>query len=132
MNTTENMRKLNSIVVGDDVSIVDRLRSILADFEAETSVCFALNAKEAMAIADVIPPDVVIMDINLPGKNVIDLIKDLKSAHSKTKVIMLSNLTDDLIRKRHKDNGADFSFDKTTEFHNVPGAIFSSMENVSD
>ena len=124
------MRKLNSIVVGEDDSIADRFRSIFSDIDAETSVCFARNAKEAMAIADVIPPDVVIMDINLPGKNGIDLLKDLKMSHSKTKVIMLTNLADELSRNRCKENGADFFFDKATEFYRVPGAIFSFIEKV--
>jgi DNA-binding response OmpR family regulator len=70
------------------------------------------------------------MDINLPGKNGIDLLKEMKMAHSNTKVIMLTNLADDLNRKRCKDYGADYFFDKATEFYQVPGAVFSLMGKV--
>lgn len=125
------MRKINSIIVDEDDGIADRLRSLFSVTKAKTSIFFARNAKEAMAIAGVIPPDVVIMDINLPGKNGIELLKDMKMSYSKTKVIMLADLADELNRRRCKENGADYFFDKATEFNHVQGAVFSLIENMS-
>jgi DNA-binding NarL/FixJ family response regulator len=64
-------------------------------------------------------PDVVILDIRMPGGSGIDVLESLKNDKPLPIVIMLSNYSDRPYRRRCLQSGARFFFDKSAEFHKV-------------
>ena len=64
--------------------------------------------------------DVVILDVHLPDGLSIDFLKWIKTVYPKTCVIMLSNHSDAFFRASVKKLGADYFFDKSTEFEEIP------------
>jgi DNA-binding NarL/FixJ family response regulator len=52
------------------------------------------SAEDALRSLPEVAPDVVLMDINLPGKNGIDCVRELKSALPATKFLMLTAFED--------------------------------------
>lgn len=55
------------------------------------SVCgMAVNAREAMTTVETMSPDLIITDLTFPGRNGLELIKDLGATHPEIPVIVLS------------------------------------------
>jgi DNA-binding NarL/FixJ family response regulator len=50
----------------------------------------AADPKEAMAMIEKMNPDLVLSDLNLPGKGGLELIKDIRAMHSKLPILVLS------------------------------------------
>ncbi len=79
------------------VSIVEdnlRLRGSLAKLIelSEGFECASQHASAELAIAELprIKPDVILMDINLPGKNGVDCVRELKPLLPKTQTVMFT------------------------------------------
>ena len=79
------------------ISIVednDKLRGTLAKVIGRAEgFCFATdygNAEDALADLPKVKPDVVLMDINLPGMNGVECVRRLKPLVPATQVIMLT------------------------------------------
>ena len=68
---------------------------------------------------DALKPDAVILDIRLPGRSGIQVLKEIKAAHPETVVIMLTNYDFDQYRRQCLQLGADYFFNKTLEFEKV-------------
>ncbi|CAN5432490.1 N/A [soil metagenome] len=117
--------KLSVLIVEDSGVVTRRIRSMLKEIPEVTVVGEAVNGTEALAITRVMNPEVVLLDIHLPGINGIEILKELKLVNSNTKVIMLTNYSDLHHRKRCKEAGADYFFDKSIEFEKVPDVLTS-------
>lgn len=58
---------MNILIVDDETPARDRLRQLLEEFEEHTVVGEASNGHEALAQAGDLHPDVVLLDIRMPG-----------------------------------------------------------------
>jgi DNA-binding NarL/FixJ family response regulator len=115
--------KLKVLIVEDSEVVTKRLRSLLKEMAEVSIIGEATNATEAFAIHGVMHPDVVLLDINLPGMNGVEVLKEIKKLNDDTKVMMLTNYSDLHHRKRCKEAGADYFFDKSIEFEKVPDTL---------
>lgn len=84
-----------------------------------STVFEAKDFKSANQIIDKEQPDIAILDIQLPDGSGIDLLSKIKNTHKNAIVIMLTNYPYSIIRKRCDELGADYFFDKSTEFEKV-------------
>lgn len=83
------------ILLADDHAIVrDGLQAILASDPGVTLVGATANGREAVALARRLRPDVVIMDISMPGLNGIGATRQITSELPGTKVVCLSMHSD--------------------------------------
>jgi DNA-binding NarL/FixJ family response regulator len=74
-------------------------------------------------------PDLVLLDINLPDKNGIELLRKIRELGWKCSVIMISNHDNEYYRQQCKQLGADHFLDKSTDFAMVP-LIINQMDLV--
>jgi DNA-binding NarL/FixJ family response regulator len=94
------------ILVVDDHAVVRRgLRQILAD-EPDVEVYEATDTHEAMGLARARALDLVVLDLDLPGKNGLDLLKELKEERPRLPVLILSIHTEDQFALRTLKAGA--------------------------
>jgi two-component system OmpR family response regulator len=103
-NLQDSESKPNILIVDDD----DDIRSLLSDFLERNGFCaFQAANGDAMQImlADK-PIDLVVLDLNLPGKNGIELCKELR-VNSNLPVIMLTARTTPIDRIIGLETGAD-------------------------
>ena len=77
------------------------------------------SADEAMTVAVRERPNVTILDIRMPDGSGIDVLRALKKERGNSIVVMLTNYPYPQYRKTCMDEGADFFFDKSTEFERV-------------
>jgi len=113
------------LIVEDSPLITDRLYAMLKDLSNVRSIDHAGECTSAMRHFTESKPDIVLLDINLPGCSGLYLLRHIKVHNPGTTVIMLTNQVDDYYRKKCKELGADFFIDKSKEFHKVRGIISS-------
>ncbi len=82
----KNHRK-KVLLVEDDELFREAINNFLAE---KYEVTFAESAEEAQAILATTVPDLILLDITLPGMNGIDLLRDIKSSWPDLAVIMLT------------------------------------------
>lgn len=79
-----------SVLIVDDHAVVRRgLRQILAD-ERDIEVLETADPREVMHLLKTTPVDLLILDLDLPEKNGLDLLKDVKRLHRQIPVLVLS------------------------------------------
>jgi two-component system, NarL family, response regulator DevR len=84
------------IIIVDDHEVVRLgLKSILDQYPQYEVVSEAKNANEAIAQVTTFQPDIVLMDIRLPGKSGIDACEEIKQKYPDVKVIMLTSYAED-------------------------------------
>ena len=82
------MDKMRVLLVDDEVEFVSTLseRLNLRSFEAQT----ATSGEDALVKIDQSPPDLVLLDMLMPGMNGIEVLKRIKRDHPQIKVILLT------------------------------------------
>ncbi len=89
------MRDLRILLVDDHEVVRLGLKALLGRHPRFEVVGEAGSANEALAKARVHKPDVVVMDIRLPGKSGIDATREIVAALPNTRVIVLTSFADD-------------------------------------
>lgn len=84
------------ILLVDDHEVVRLgLKSLLSNYPKFEVVAEAGDAEQAIRLAAEYKPDVIVMDIRLPGKSGIEATRDITGANPDIKVIMLTTFADD-------------------------------------
>jgi len=84
------------VVLVDDHPLVRQgIYSILATASDMTVVGEADHGQAAIALADRLSPDVVLIDIHLPGMNGLDVARVIRHRSPRTKIVILSAYIDD-------------------------------------
>ena len=118
------------VLIVDDWKIVcEGLQRMLINIDGVEIVGHAHNADEAVPAITESNPDVVILDIRLPGKSGIDVLKDIRAKKLPIRVIMLTNYPYPQYRKKCEELGADYFFDKVTEIEEIPNVIEELAKN---
>lgn len=89
------MRDLRILLVDDHEVVRLGLKALLGRHPRFGVVAEAGTADEAVARARVHKPDVVVMDIRLPGKSGIDATREIVADRPETKVVILTSYADD-------------------------------------
>ncbi|HEV2913746.1 MAG TPA: response regulator transcription factor [Pyrinomonadaceae bacterium] len=79
------------VLIADDHAIVRRgLRHILAEEFSRLEVGEARNAQEALRLARDGTWDIIVLDISMPGRSGVEVLKELKQVCPKTPVLILT------------------------------------------
>ena len=116
-------KNLSILIVDDNMNFVNRMISLIEELDNIKSINVAGNYDEACRILDEQEYDMLLLDINLPGKNGLDLLKKVKHNLPKCEVIMITNHADEYYRQQCRELGASHFLDKTIEFGQVPEII---------
>jgi len=106
---------LTRILIADDHAILRRgLKEILMR-ELDDAICGeAENAEQVLAQVRNQEWDVVILDVTMPGRSGLDVLRDLKAMHPKLPVLVLSMHPEDQYGKRILKAGASGYMNKDT------------------
>lgn len=84
------------IMLVDDHEVVRLgLKSLLSNYSSFEVIAEAGSANEAIQRAQEVKPDVIVMDIRLPGKNGIEATREIIDILPDTKIIMLTSFAED-------------------------------------
>ena len=108
------------VAIADDSALLRaRLAALISDLEGIELVAQAGNAQEVLEVTQQSKPDVVIVDTRMSGGFGTWLIESIKASEEPPAVIILTLFPYPQYRKRCFEAGADFFFDKATEFDRV-------------
>jgi DNA-binding NarL/FixJ family response regulator len=111
------------LVVEDSLLIIERIIGLLNEAENIKMVIHAANYSESMKMINEVSADIMLLDLNLPDKSGIDLLKEIKTNHPQIKVIVLTNHASENYREICTYMGADFFFDKSSDFDKITKTI---------
>ncbi len=119
-------RKKTVVVVEDDFRLQQHLIKMLENPPDIECLYAVSSAEEALERVPVYPPDVVLMDINLPGKSGIDCIHDIKKRVPQLEIVMLTAYEEeDNIFRALKEGASGYLLKSST-----PDDIFSAIRDV--
>lgn len=79
------------VVIADDHAVVRQgIRGVLEEVEGLEVVAEAADGAEALALTEAHQPDVVVLDVTMPGKTGLEVARALRDAGSGVRVLMLS------------------------------------------
>jgi DNA-binding NarL/FixJ family response regulator len=117
------MDKLKVFISDDSATVRERLVTMALDLPEIAVVGQAHDVPGSLDAIRQTRPDVVILDIRLPGGNGIKVLREVKKMNPAPRVVMLTNYAQAPYRKKCEEAGADFFFDKSTEFDKLPQAL---------
>jgi two-component system, NarL family, nitrate/nitrite response regulator NarL len=83
-------RSIKVLLVDDHPLVIEGIRAVLETYNHIEIVGSATTARDGLALAMRTPPDVVMMDINMPGLSGLDAIDLFKETLVKSRLLMLS------------------------------------------
>lgn len=119
-----NSKGLKLLLVDDTLIVLQRLQFLLSELQQVSRTEAVMSAEEALVLLDHYEPDIMILDINMPGMNGIELLKTLPLKQiMRPVVIMLTNNTFAGYRDECIRLGADYFLDKSRDFQLIPSIV---------
>lgn len=107
--------------------ILQHLKSLLSELKQVQRTEAVTSAEAALDLLNGYQPDIMVLDINMPGMGGIEMLRRLRfSKMVKPVVIMLTNNTFAGYRDECMRLGADYFLDKSRDFLKIP-AILESL-----
>ena len=120
---TVAQKAMRVLIVDDHVMIRQGLRQILADAFPLAVFGEAQNGNDALLQVDKQPWDVVLLDITMPGKSGLDVLKQMVDSQPNMAVLVLSMHPEDQYAVRVLKTGAAGYITKNTASEEVIGAV---------
>ena len=120
---------LKIVIIDDSRIIRERLSGMLTEIGTVEVVGTAESAASGIEMIRTIKPDFVILDIRMPGGSGIQALAEIKQLQPALKVAVLTNYPYPAYSKRCYELGADYFFDKSSEFEMVKTtlSLYSSV-----
>lgn len=87
---TERSRSIRLLVVDDHAVLRDGLRALLNAEQDMQVVGEAENGQQAVELARALEPDIVLMDVTMPGTSGIEATRRIKATHPEIRVLALT------------------------------------------
>jgi len=108
------------VFIADGSSLLRRqLVELLCELEGLEVIGQARDAHETLSAIRALKPDVVTLDVQMPGGSGIDVLKKIRQDDPALVVIMLTNHASTPYRKKCLQAGADFFVDKAFGINEV-------------
>jgi DNA-binding NarL/FixJ family response regulator len=120
---TIQLPKIRMVIVDDSNVVRQHLIELLMETARVEIVGEVDDAPQALDRIRALKPQVVILDIRMPHGSGLDVLRSLKQESPEIVVIMLTNYPYQQYRDSCLAAGADFFFDKSTEFDRITGVI---------
>jgi YesN/AraC family two-component response regulator len=108
--------KLRAVIADDSDHVRQGLVRLLAAFARLELAGEAEDGLEALAAIERLDPDLVILDMRMPGMTGLEVLRALSPERPGRVIIVLSAMADESCKEACMQSGAHHFFDKITEF----------------
>lgn len=131
--------KASVFIVDDHYMVIEGIRSLLQNEKDIEWLGHATNAASCLGFLKKQQPDIILMDINLPDMNGIDLCKEVREKYPSILILGLSTFNQQAIIRNMMDNGASGYVLKNADKEELleaintvaSGKVYLSMEAAS-
>lgn len=114
------------IMIADDHSMIREGLKNLLELDGDIQVIAeAVDGEDCLEKLQLVKPDVLLLDINMPKKNGLEVLKSLKSRRSKLKVLVLTVHNETEYLMKAVDIGVNWYVLKDSESAELKKAIFT-------
>ncbi len=92
------------LVIDDELIICDVLKAFFS--KQNYQVFIATTGEEGLSILRKEKPHIILLDIIMPGRSGVEVLKRIKEIDEKVKVIMLTGISNEKVIKQAKEHGA--------------------------
>ena len=110
-------------IVDDHYIVIEGLKSLLLSEKDIEVVGHAMNAENCLRYFLLNKADIILMDINMPGKDGVQLCKEIKTLYPDVMVLALSTYNQDSYIRQMMDNGSSGYILKNTDKEELIEAI---------
>lgn len=118
------------LIVEDQWMIRDGLATLAGISDNIEVVATGASGNEAIALAEEHRPDVILMDIKMPGKGGIDATREIKQRHPSINVLMLTTFEQDDLIRSSLEAGAIGYLTKDIAAEDLAQAIMSAASGI--
>ena len=121
---------LKTLIVEDNVTFRQTTKEILLARFPHMTIAEAANGERALEEIDRDCPELILMDIKLPGKNGLEITREIKTRYPLVPVIILTSYDFPEYREVATQYGADYFLVKgTTKSNEILASIDSIISN---
>ena len=117
------------LVIDDDPAVVDTLVTLLG--EDGYGISSAVTSDEGLKLFILSQPDLVLLDIALPGMNGIDMLKRIRSIAPTARVVMVSGTADVMLARQALELGALAYVDKPFDLAYLKRVVAIALQDKS-
>ena len=117
------------LIVDDSLILRERLCCRLGSIEGIEIAGRACDVPGGIETFRRVNPDVVVLDLLMPGGSGIDVLEAIKRERPSTIVVILTNHPLPQLMKKSREVGAEYFFDKTQEFGKVADVLREVVKN---
>ena len=108
----ESLKELNIVIAEDSELFRNVLQQTLSDIDGFNIIGTVANGVDAVRVVKELKPHVLILDITMPIKNGIEVLKEIREEDSSPVVIMFTADPDPFVRKLCLETGARYFLNK--------------------
>ena len=113
-----------TVIVADDHTILRTSLVFYLDEQEDVQVIGeAATGEEVLALCEEAPPDVLLLDLNMPGGSGLEILPRIREAHPDTRVLVLTGRTEDAYIMRTLQAGAHGYLLKTSSQEELLDAV---------
>lgn len=128
---TEKEKPVTVVIADDHVLVRKGTRQLLEEHPGLSVVGEAADGREAIEVANRLKPDVVLMDIAMPGTNGIEATRRIKEANPSTSVLVLTAYDDEQYIYALLDAGAAGYLLKNVTGEELARSVYAVAEGES-
>lgn len=117
------MKKINILIADDHPIVRAGFKQVIADTEDMVVADEAENGQDVLTFIQKKDYDIILLDISMPGRNGLEILKDLKADKPKTPVLILSIYPEEQYAIRALRAGASGYMTKASAPHELIAAI---------
>ena len=118
------------VLIADDSRLMrERIREAISIFDNVEIVSETETGLQTLEELYKHNPDLVILDIRMPDKNGLEVLKEFRAKNKTTKIAILTNYAYDQYKDRAFENGADYFYSKSEDFEKIAALVAEMLRN---
>ncbi|MBD3225731.1 MAG: response regulator [Caldithrix sp.] len=127
MYHSQEKAEVDILIVDDAANVRARIKKICQSNNLRYNIFEAADVQEGIEAYEQYTPQIVILDIKMPGGSGIDILKHIRSKTKAVQIIILTNYTAPEFKEQCLNLGADYFLDKSLQFSELKHILSSEI-----